>query len=153
MKAIKTYQGTIYPWNCDHMGHMNVQFYVAKFDEAIWSLFSCLGLTSTYLRENKRGMVALEQQLKYYKEVLAGDTIYIESEIMEIRSKTILIKHMMYNLESKDMVSETEITGLHIDTDIRKGMAFPEFVKDKFHEMTKVKTSGTQANENVGLIK
>ncbi len=39
MKAIKTYQGTVYPWNCDHMGHMNVQFYVAKFDEAIWNLF------------------------------------------------------------------------------------------------------------------
>jgi len=24
----------VYPWNIDHVGHMNVQFYVGKFDEA-----------------------------------------------------------------------------------------------------------------------
>ena len=62
---IKTFQGTIYPWNCDHMGHMNVQFYVAKFDEATWNLVAQLGLTSNYFRQNNKGMVALEQNIKY----------------------------------------------------------------------------------------
>jgi len=134
MKAIRTYQGTIYPWNCDHMGHMNVQFYVAKFDEAIWNLFSYLGLTSKYLRENKRGMVALEQTLKYYKEVLAGDNIYVESEITEIKEKTIRIKHLMYSLENGKLLSESELTGLHIDTELRKGIPFPEFVREHLKE-------------------
>ena len=119
------------------MGHMNVQFYIAKFAEAIRNLFSYLGLTAVYLRENKRGMVALEQHLKYHKEVLAGDTIYIESEIIEIKNKTILIKHVMFDLESKAMVSETEITGLHIDTELRKGIPFPEFVKENLRELIK----------------
>ena len=141
MEPTKTYQGTIYPWNCDHMGHMNVQYYVAKFDEAIWNLFSYLGLTPAYLRENKRGMVALEQHIKYYKEVLAGDNIYIQSEITEIKEKIIRIKHIMFNLESREMVSETEITGLHIDTELRKGIPFPEFVKENFHKLTKDKAT------------
>jgi acyl-CoA thioester hydrolase len=35
-----TYRGTVYPWQCDHMGHMNVMWYVAKFDEASWQLLS-----------------------------------------------------------------------------------------------------------------
>jgi acyl-CoA thioester hydrolase len=108
---------------------MNVKFYVEKFDEAIWSLFSYLGLTANYLRENNKGMVALEQNIKYLKEVLAGDNIFIESEIIEIKTKTITIKHHMYNLESNMKVAETEIVGLHIDTDRRKGIEFPKFVK------------------------
>ena len=29
-----TYRGTVYPLHCDHMGHMNVMWYVGKFDEA-----------------------------------------------------------------------------------------------------------------------
>lgn len=111
------------------MGHMNVQFYAAKFDEAIWNLFSYIGLTGVYLRENKRGMVALELHIKYHKEVFAGDNIYIESKIIEIKEKIIRIKHIMFNLESKEMIAETEITGLHIDTELRKGVSFPEFVK------------------------
>jgi acyl-CoA thioester hydrolase len=34
MPDVLTYRGTIYPWHCDHMGHMNVMWYVGKFDEA-----------------------------------------------------------------------------------------------------------------------
>ena len=130
MKPIQTYSGTIYPWHCDHMGHMNVQFYVAKFDEAVWVFFSLLGLTAMYLRENKRGMVALEQHINYYKEVLAGDVIYIETEIVEMKEKTIRIRHTMFNLENKEKVSETTVTGLHIDTEFRKSMPLPEFVNN-----------------------
>ena len=123
------------------MGHMNVQFYVAKFDEAIWNFFSHLELTPAYLRENKRGMVALEQHLKYYKEVLAGDNIYIQSEIIEIKEKIIRLKNIMFNLDSREMVSETEITGLHIDTERRKGIPFPEFVKENVYKLTNNKAS------------
>ena len=28
-----TYRGVVYPWQCDHMGHMNVMWYAGKFDE------------------------------------------------------------------------------------------------------------------------
>ena len=137
MKAIKTYQGTVYPWNCDHMGHMNVQFYVAKFDEAIRNLFFYLGMTPTYLRENKRGMVALEQHLNYYKEVHAGDCIYIESKVLEINEKTMSIQHIMFNMMNEERIAETKITGLHIDTELRKGINLPEFVKVKYNELEK----------------
>ena len=47
-----TYRGTVYPWHCDHMGHMNVMWYVGKFDEATWHLFSSIGFTPEHLRES-----------------------------------------------------------------------------------------------------
>ena len=40
-----TYKGTVYPWQCDHIGHMNIMWYVSKFDEANWNFFATLGLT------------------------------------------------------------------------------------------------------------
>ena len=45
-----TYKGAVYPWQCDHIGHMNVMWYVGKFDEANWNFFATLGLTPTYTR-------------------------------------------------------------------------------------------------------
>lgn len=56
---IETYRGAVYPWHCDHMGHMNVMWYVGKFDEATWNLFAQLGVTSAYLRENSRAVCVL----------------------------------------------------------------------------------------------
>ena len=45
------------------MGHMNVMWYVGKFDEATWSLGAMMGMTAQYLRENKRGMAAVDQRI------------------------------------------------------------------------------------------
>jgi len=36
MQSAATYCGTVYPWQCDHVGHMNIMWYVGKFDEANW---------------------------------------------------------------------------------------------------------------------
>lgn len=46
----------VYPWQCDHLGHMNVMWYVGKFDEATWQGLTMLGLTPSFLREQNRGM-------------------------------------------------------------------------------------------------
>ena len=121
---IKTYQGTIYPWNCDHMDHMNVMFYVEKFDEATWNLLASYGLSS-----------------KYLKEVFAGDNIYIFSKIIEVKGKIIRFRHEMYNLESNEKVAETELVGLHIDTEKRKGVVIPEFINLKLKNLNEVKSA------------
>ncbi|MGH9642004.1 MAG: thioesterase family protein [Terriglobales bacterium] len=52
-KQIITARGVVYPWQCDHMGHMNVMWYTGKFDEASWHLFGHVGLTPSYLRDHK----------------------------------------------------------------------------------------------------
>jgi len=110
------------------MGHMNVQYYAAKFDEATWQLLGALGLTPTYLRNTNRGMVAIDQKTKYKREVIAGDTVEICSDVLEIREKSIRFVHIMKKTESGEVVAESEFTGVHIDTVTRRGFVFPEEV-------------------------
>jgi len=131
MKHIKTFQGTISASDCDHNNHMNVMYYVGKFDQGTWELFSIIGLTSDYFKEQHRGMVALEQHITYTKEVVAGDIIYVESKINSISDKIIKFTHNMYLQTSKELVATTTIVGLHIDTVKRKGVPLPLLV-DRF---------------------
>ena len=79
METDATYRGTVYPWQCDHVGHMNIMWYVGKFDEANWNLFARLGLTPSYLRESGRGMAAVQQNITYKRELLAGDIVEVRS--------------------------------------------------------------------------
>ncbi|HEY4296639.1 MAG TPA: aminotransferase class I/II-fold pyridoxal phosphate-dependent enzyme [Paraburkholderia sp.] len=61
-----TYRGVVYPWQCDHNGHMNVMWYVSKFDEANWSLLARVGLLKpSYAHEEGRGFAALQQNISY----------------------------------------------------------------------------------------
>ena len=88
-----TYRGVVYPWHCDHIGHMNVMWYVGKFDEGTWHLLASVGLTPTYLREQKRGMVAVQQTLTYKRELRAGDLVTVRSGVLEMKDKSIRFFH------------------------------------------------------------
>ncbi len=124
-ELIVTYRGTVYPWQCDHMGHMNVMWYVGKFDEATWQFFTTLGLTPSYLREQNRGMVAVKQELTYKRELYAGDVITISSGLLEVREKVIRFLHEMRNDETGEVAAITVLTGVHIDTLARKSCPLP----------------------------
>ena len=73
-----TYRGTVYPWHCDHMGHMNVMWYVGKFDEATWHFFNAIGLSPTYLNA-PRNHLSLDQN-----SVPAASLIFISSMELNI---------------------------------------------------------------------
>lgn len=139
--AIETYRGVVYPWQIDHMDHMNVQFYTARFDEATWHLFAALGMTTSYFKTNRRGMAALEQHTLYKKELHAGALIRISSELLEAKPKTIRFLHRMYDTESGEEVATTELVGAHIDTDARKAVPFPDAIVKRQSGFVAVRTS------------
>jgi acyl-CoA thioester hydrolase len=129
MIAELTYRGTVYPWQCDHVGHMNIMWYVGKFDEANWNLFARIGLTPSYLRQSGRGMAAVQQTISYKREVLAGDVVEVRSVLLEIGGKSIRFRHEMRNGESGELVAICETTGVHIDRQVRKATPFEDEIR------------------------
>jgi acyl-CoA thioester hydrolase len=124
-----TYRGTVYPWQCDHVGQMNIMWYVGKFDEANWHLFARLGLTPSYLRASGRGMAAVQQNISYRRELLAGDIIEIRSMLLEVREKSIRFRHEMINAETGEIAALCEITGVHMDRQARRSTPFEAAIR------------------------
>jgi acyl-CoA thioester hydrolase len=135
---METYRGAVYPWQCDHMGHMNVMWYTGKFDEATWSLFLALGITPSYMRERSRGMVAVEQTISYRRELRAGDVVFIRSWIVEVREKVLQFGHEMINAETGEVAATSELTGVHFDTEARRGCPLPDEVAQRARAMIRV---------------
>jgi acyl-CoA thioester hydrolase len=124
-----THRGTVYPWQCDHMGHMNVMWYVAKFDEASWQLLSCMALTRARFSHDGAGMAAVEQRIEYKRELRAGDVVTIRSTVLEVKDKAIRMRHEMTNDETGDLAAVTEIVGVHIDMTARRACSLPSDVR------------------------
>ncbi len=126
------FRGTVYPWNCDHFGHMNVKFYVEKFDQANCNLFAVVGLTPGYFREHNRGMAALDQHILYKRELLAGDNVFIRSSVTEVNNKTLRCQHQMFNAEKEVLAAEMTLVAAHVDLERRKACPLPAFVKQNW---------------------
>jgi acyl-CoA thioester hydrolase len=125
-----TYRGCVYPWQCDQIGHMNIMWYAGKFDEANWNLFARVGLTPAYFRNEHRGMAALQQNIAYKRELLAGDIVEIHSRIIEVREKVLRFVHEMRNAETGQTAAVCELTGAHIDRQARKAIPLPAAIRE-----------------------
>jgi acyl-CoA thioester hydrolase len=137
-ESLLTYRGTVYPWHCDHMGHMNVMWYVGKFDEATWHLFRALGLTPEFLRQSDRGMAAVEQHITYARELRAGDLVTIHSTVLEVKDKSIRFTHEMRDDVANAVAARTTLKAVHLDTVARKSCAFPPEVVGRARAMLHV---------------
>lgn len=128
---VNSFKGVVYPWECDIFNHMNVQFYVAKFDTASWHFLAELGITPKYFREEHRGMVAMEQRIRYFSELVAGDLVNVKSELLEVRKKSLRYRHQMINTQTGELAAEAEIIAVHINTITRKSGEFPAEIQAK----------------------
>jgi acyl-CoA thioester hydrolase len=130
-----TYRGIVYPWHCDHMGHMNVMWYASKFDEACWQLLGMLGLDRSRFAEDVTAMAAVEQRIQYKRELYPGDAVTIQSALLEVKDKSIHMLHKMVHDASGEVAATTVVVAVHIDARVRKAIRIPEDVRQRALEM------------------
>lgn len=133
--SLLTYRGTIYPWHCDHVGHMNVMWYVGKFDEATWQLFNAIGLGAGYLGSVQRGMAAVDQQISYLRELHAGSTVTVTSRLLEVKERSVRFEHEMVNDDTGEIAARTIIKGVHLDKVSRRSCAFDEAIVRRANDL------------------
>ncbi len=75
-------------------------------------------------------MAAVQQNIGYKRELLAGDIIEIHSQLLELRDKSIRFVHEMRNAETGEIAAICEITGVHMDRAVRKTVPFPDAIRD-----------------------
>ncbi|WP_259779319.1 acyl-CoA thioesterase [Aestuariispira ectoiniformans] len=131
MREVLTFKGTVYPWHCDHMGHMNVMWYTGRFDEATWAFLGLFGLKRDFFEHNNIGMAALEQTVNYLRELHAGDQIEVYSHLVEVRPKVMRFAHRMVHVDSGETCAKIINTAACLDTGLRKAREFPAEVHQK----------------------
>ncbi len=135
---VETYRGAVYPWQIDQVGHMNVQFYVAKFDEATWQFFAQIGMTPSYFREQDRGMAAVQMNITFSRELLAGDLVAVRSSVIEIGRRKLRFRHRLINCQTGEEAAMAEMIGVHMDRSARKSCEFPAEVVDAGRRIAEV---------------
>src|SRR5688572_7973859 len=92
--AVETYRNVVYPWQCDHMGHMNTQFYAAAFDAAGFGVLNHLAKLPD-LNAEGFGWADIRQVIEYRREARSGTMIVVRSQLMEIGRSSITVLHSL----------------------------------------------------------
>lgn len=126
-----THRGAVMPWECDFMGHMNVIYYMAKFDQATWPLLASIGFTVDFMKDHDAGVGAVRYDTRYFKELRSGATLTVRSRILEVRDKVIRYCHEMTADQTGELAATAEVTAVHMDTVKRKSRPFDPKVLER----------------------
>lgn len=121
---LRTYQAVVYPAQCDAMGHMTVQFYVAAFDQAMWNLVYSLGWRPVS-DPVKTGFADVRHVIDYRAELVAGTPFVVESVPIKAGTASLVTAHRMYDLASGALAAEMEMTSVHFDLGKRVSIPLP----------------------------
>lgn len=129
-----THQATISPEHLDVMGHMNVRWYTALFDEATFTFFNLFGLDADYLQNTHAGSFALEQHTHYLAEVRLGETVKIYSRALDRSIKRLHYMHFMLKADGK-LAATTELVSSHADLLARRTTPLPESLASAYDQL------------------
>ena len=126
---IETFRSMVYPWHCDHQGHMNTMHYVGMFDTAFWHHLSALGFTRAYLQERDTGFFDVKDTVEYRAEQAPGSLLMIDSALLRIGTTSIVAYHRMWNTETRAMAATSEKVTVYSSLGTRRKTPLPEHLR------------------------
>ena len=117
---LESLRGRVLESECDHLGHMNIQFYLGRVSDAAWTMLAAVGMTPQFIRTRKLGFAAVHQDIDYYQELKSGDLIHMRSGVTEIAERKLTFLHHLYNSETGVRVFTARVLGVNLDMVARK---------------------------------
>lgn len=118
---IEVARSSVQTWECDQMGHMNVQFYVAKADEGMSALAGTLGLSPRAQGNDRATLVPREQHIRFHRELRPGAPFAVHAGVLLARSEGLIVYEEMQN-SATGTVAATFVTRAEwTDTAVRGG--------------------------------
>jgi acyl-CoA thioester hydrolase len=112
-------------WQCDHMGHVNVGFYMGWLGDAAFAMLALHGLDREQAAAEKLGAAAVRAEVDYQSELRGGDMVRLETTVESIGERKIVFHHRMIRIGDEKQIMRARVIGVCIDTVQRKSRAFP----------------------------
>ncbi len=123
---IETFRAVVYPWHCDHQGHMTTMHYVGMFDAACWQHLSAMKFTRQYLAQHQTGFVDVKDTIEYKAELPVGSLVVIVSELTRIGKSSITVLHTMQNVETNEIAATSEKISAYFHLEARHTTPLPD---------------------------
>jgi acyl-CoA thioester hydrolase len=128
---VDTAYDTVKPWEIDVLGHLSVAFYIHRFSDASMQMLARVGMTPAYMREQGMGFSTFELQVKFLRELKAGDRVRTHSTLTHVGNSSLRILSRMYNVETGDLAAEISQSGVQLNMQTRRPTRIPSALQEQ----------------------
>ncbi|HVA12862.1 MAG TPA: thioesterase family protein [Stellaceae bacterium] len=123
------------PWQADEEGRLSLFGFVDRFSTANLVNMNAAGMTSSYMRAEKRGFATFETRLELLAPAPAiGESVAISSGMLDLGKSSVKILHDMRLQRSGRRVARYYQAGVHFDLEARRAAPLPESLRNQARE-------------------
>jgi YbgC/YbaW family acyl-CoA thioester hydrolase len=132
MAAMISFRSVVDPADCDFLGHMNVSRYFAACSDGVFAIQSEMGLTASDMRSGRRlSFAVVHAESDFRSELSAGDSIRLETSIIEMGAKSITFRHRLVRSEDDATAFETVFKCVMLSLETRRAADIPDEVRQR----------------------
>ena len=122
-------------WQGDEGGRLSLFGFVERFSTANLINMNAAGMSSTYMRGEKRGFATFDTRLELFPPAPAvGESVAMRSGMLNVGNSSVTILHEMYLPHSNRRVARYYQAGVHFDLEARRSAPLPQSIRDKARE-------------------
>jgi acyl-CoA thioesterase FadM len=122
-------------WQADAEGRLSLFGFIDRFSTANLINMNAAGMSSTYMRGEKRGFATFDTRLELFPPAPAtGETVAMRSGMLNVGKSSVTIVHEMYLPHSNRRVARYYQAGVHFDLEARRSSPLPDSIRDKARE-------------------
>jgi acyl-CoA thioester hydrolase len=128
-RRMETFRGVVYPAQCDAMGHLTIKEYMGFFDQAAWHCLLQLGFHSDDILKRRIGFADARHVVDYKHELLAGELVRAESEVLRVGTKSLTARHDLFNAATGVLAASLEAVTVQYDLEKRQSIPLLDTVR------------------------
>jgi acyl-CoA thioester hydrolase len=121
--------GVIFPWHCDHYGHMNVRWYSHFFDDASFLIWSRHGVDMRPVHEQGIHTVIARSTIEFAHEMRAGDHLTVVGGFTRIGGKSVDMRFRMLDANDQSLRATQTTVAVFFDVETRRSAPIPDTVR------------------------
>jgi len=121
--------GSVQSWECDTMGHMNVQFYLARAGGSLPALLLALGLGPRQCRALDVELTPVDQHIRFLRELRPGEPFTLFGSVLAVEDGALRLYQEMRNTLTGAVAASFITLAALVDAERRSRVPLPEEVK------------------------
>jgi len=126
---METHRAVVFPWHCDHIGHMSVRWYAHAFDDAGFHLWLRIGMSHVTMKQRGLATVIASTRTDFLHEANAGELLVVESAFTRLGSKSLNVTQRLTNGETGVLYATNEVVEVFFDLDARTAVVIPDDIR------------------------
>ena len=120
-----TARDRVKPWEIGEDGTMSLPAHILRFSAASMQMQAAVGMTATYMHEQRRGYSTFELDLTRVGSASVGDMIDVTTSVAHLGNSSLRFVHRMTGPGGREIACLVQ-SGVHLDMDARRSTPIPD---------------------------